>query len=366
MAYDLGTCGQITGIVVQACGDCHVENFGIFATPERNVVFDINDFDETLSAPWEWDVKRLAASIHVAARASGTSERRAREAVRAAAYAYRESLAQCSVMTKLEVWYARIDASEVFGISHAAASVRGADLDWAPDDTHELIAEQYTSGDGLGRRIVDKPPKLFHPPPDGEIVIDAAEVLGRYRTSLRDDTAVLFDAYELVDMAVKVVGIGSVGTRCAVALLMAHENDGLILQIKEARRSVLEQYAQPCTFENQGQRVVAGQRIMQTASDLFLGWSDSDDGHQFLRSPALGHERIDRRDVAGVAAAPCLRFALRKNARAHARALRRPGDACGISREIRRLRSSDRAICREVCRRRRRRLRGVPRGDRTR
>lgn len=183
-------------------------------------------------------------------------------------------------MTKLEVWYARIDASEVFGISHAAASVREADLDSAPDDTHELIAEQYTSGDGLGRRIVDKPPKLFHPPPDGEIVIDAAEVLGRYRTSLRDDTAVLFDAYELVDMAVKVVGIGSVGTRCAVALLMAHENDGLILQIKEARRSVLEQYAQPCTFENQGQRVVAGQRIMQTASDLFLGWSDSDDGHR--------------------------------------------------------------------------------------
>jgi uncharacterized protein (DUF2252 family) len=281
MAYDLGTCGEITGIVVQACGDCHVENFGIFATPERNVVFDINDFDETLSAPWEWDVKRLAASIHVAARASGTSERRAREAVRAAAYAYRESLAQCSVMTKLEVWYARIDASEVFGISHAAASLREADLDSAPDDTHELIAEQYTSGDGLGRRIVDKPPKLFHPPPDGEIVIDAAEVLGRYRTSLRDDTAVLFDAYELVDMAVKVVGIGSVGTRCAVALLMAHENDGLILQIKEARRSVLEQYAQPCTFDNQGQRVVAGQRIMQTASDLFLGWSDSDDGHQF-------------------------------------------------------------------------------------
>ena len=184
-------------------------------------------------------------------------------------------------MTKLEVWYARIDASEVFGISHAAASVREADLDSAPDDTHELIAEQYTSGDGLGRRIVDKPPKLFHPPPDGEIVIDAAEVLGRYRTSLRNDAAVLFDAYELVDMAVKVVGIGSVGTRCAVALLMAHENDGLILQIKEARRSVLEQYAQPCTFENQGQRVVAGQRIMQTASDLFLGWSDSDDGHQF-------------------------------------------------------------------------------------
>ena len=145
----------------------------------------------------------------------------------------------------------------------------------------ELIAEQYTAGDGLGRRIVDKPPKLFHPPPDREIVIDAGEVLERYRASLRDDIAVLVDAYELVDMAVKVVGIGSVGTRCAVALLMAHANDGLILQIKEARRSVLEPYTQACTFENQGQRVVTGQRIMQTASDVFLGWSDSDDGHHF-------------------------------------------------------------------------------------
>jgi uncharacterized protein (DUF2252 family) len=281
MAYDLGTDDCATGVFVQACGDCHLENFGIFATPERNVVFDINDFDETLSAPWEWDVKRLAASIHVAARTSGSSERRAKDAVRAAVYAYRESLTQCSTMTKLEVWYARIDASEVFAISDAATALREAALEQAPDDTHELIAEQYTAGDGLGRRIVDKPPKLFHPPPDGEIVIDAGEVLGRYRASLRDDLAVLLDAYELVDMAVKVVGIGSVGTRCAVALLMAHANDGLILQIKEARRSVLEPYAQPCTFENQGQRVVTGQRIMQTASDLFLGWSDSDDGHQF-------------------------------------------------------------------------------------
>lgn len=280
MAYDLGTSGRITGVVVQACGDCHVENFGIFATPERNVVFDINDFDETLPAPWEWDVKRLSASIHIAARAAGTSEGRARDAVGAAVYAYRESLAQCASMTKLEVWYARIDASEVFAISHAA-SLREASGDAAPDDTHELIAEQYTTGDGLERRIVDKPPKLFHPPPDGEIVIDAGDVLGGYRASLRDDLTVLLDSYELVDMAVKVVGIGSVGTRCAVALLMAHENDGLILQIKEARRSVLEPYAQPCIFENQGERVVAGQRIMQTASDMFLGWSDSADGHQF-------------------------------------------------------------------------------------
>jgi uncharacterized protein (DUF2252 family) len=281
MAYDLGTAGHTSGVVVQACGDCHLDNFGIFATPERNVVFDINDFDETLSAPWEWDVKRLAASIHVAARCSGMSESRARAAVRAAAREYRTSMEQCAEMTTLEVWYTRIDASEVFEVSRTAMSLKASSAEPARDDTHELIAEQYTEGEGLNRRIVDKPPKLFHPPPDGESTIDAQQVLARYRESLREDLAVLTDSYELVDMAVKVVGIGSVGTRCAVALLMAHENDGLILQIKEARHSVLEPYAQPSPYANQGQRVVAGQRIMQTASDAFLGWSDSDDGHHF-------------------------------------------------------------------------------------
>jgi len=281
MAYDLGTSGCTTGVQVQACGDCHLENFGIFATPERNVVFDINDFDETLAAPWEWDVKRLAASIHVSARCTGLSENRARAAVRASVREYRESLAACAEMTTLEIWYARIDAAEVFDIAQAATSLKAAEADSAPDDAHELIAEQYTRGGGFDRRIADKPPKLFHPPPDGESVIDGAQVLAKYRESLREDLAVLLDNYELVDMAVKVVGIGSVGTRCAVALLMAHENDALILQIKEARRSVLEPYAQKCPFENQGRRVVAGQRTMQTASDAFLGWSESDDGHQF-------------------------------------------------------------------------------------
>jgi uncharacterized protein (DUF2252 family) len=281
MAYDLGTDRARTGVFVQACGDCHVGNFGIFATPERNVIFDITDFDETLPAPWEWDVQRLAASIHVAARAGGSSESRARTAVRALAAAYREGMARCALMTTLEVWYERIDAAAVYDITRSPRPAKNGGIDNAPDDTHEIVAEQYTQGEGDGRRIVDKPPKLFHPPPDGEITIDAAGVLRGYRTSLRADVAMLIDAYELVDMAVKVVGIGSVGTRCAVALLMAHEDDALILQIKEARRSVLEPYARPCAFANQGERVVVGQRIMQTASDLFLGWADSDDGHHF-------------------------------------------------------------------------------------
>jgi len=281
MAYDLGTAGHTTGIAVQACGDCHIANFGIFATPERNIVFDINDFDETLSAPWEWDVKRLAASIHLAARAGKSSEPAARDCVRAAARAYRDGMARCAAMTKLEVWYARIDATEVYKISNAAKA-QSADphASTAGDDTHELIAEQYTQGEGLNRRFADKPPKLFHPLPGAETTIDAAKVLEGYRLSLRSDIAVLMSAYELVDVAVKVVGIGSVGTRCDVALMMAHENDGLILQIKEARKSVLEPYAQPSPFDNQGQRVVAGQRLMQTASDACLGWS-SGDGHDY-------------------------------------------------------------------------------------
>jgi uncharacterized protein (DUF2252 family) len=281
MAYDLGTAGHTTGLVVQACGDCHVGNFGIFATPERNVVFDINDFDETLPAPWEWDVKRLAASIHLAARVAGSSEARARSAVLAAMQTYRDELTACASMTTLEVWYSRIDASEVYEETQAASVKMAASGNVAPDDAHEIVAEQYTQGSGETLRIVDRPPKLFHPPPDREVVVDADSVLRRYRESLRADITLLLEAYELVDMAVKVVGIGSVGTRCAVALLMARGDDGLVLQIKEARRSVLEPYAQPSVFESQGERVVAGQRIMQTASDMFLGWSDSDDGHHF-------------------------------------------------------------------------------------
>lgn len=281
MAYDLGTGTSSTQVIVQSCGDCHLENFGIFATPERNVVFDINDFDETLPAPWEWDVKRLAVSIHVAAKVNELSEKRASRAVRAAVSAYRNKIRACSEMTGLEVWYSRVDATDVLEQTQNAELRRATIPGAAPDDTHELIAEQYTEGNGLGRRIADKPPKLFHPPPDREVIVDAGEVFELYQRSLRDDLQVLFGPYQLVDLAIKVVGLGSVGTRCAVALLMASENDALILQIKEARPSILEPYAGASKYENSGQRVIAGQLLMQVASDIFLGWCDSADGHHF-------------------------------------------------------------------------------------
>ncbi len=281
MAYDLGTGRPATGIIVQSCGDCHLENFGIYATPERNVVFDINDFDETTPAPWEWDVERLAASIEIAARVNGFSGKQTSQAVLSAVSEYRHKMLECAQMTRLQCWYSRIDASDFLKQTGIWERRRAGLPRAAPDDSHELIAEQYTEGKGVGTKIVDKPPKLFHPPPDGEVIGDAREVFERYKRSLRDDLQVLFGAYELKDLAIKVVGLGSVGTRCAVALMMANDEDALILQIKEARPSILAPYAGASRYENNGQRVVAGQLLMQSASDIFLGWSDSDDDHQF-------------------------------------------------------------------------------------
>jgi uncharacterized protein (DUF2252 family) len=280
-AYDLGTGRPTTGIIVQSCGDCHLENFGIYATPERNVIFDINDFDETTPAPWEWDVERLTSSIEVAGIVNGFSQKQRFKAVLGAVSAYRKTMLESARKTRLQCWYTRIDASDFLRVVGSAELHRAVLPSTAPDDSHELIAEQYTEGIGLGAKIVDKPPKLFHPPPDGEVIVDAREVFERYKRSLRDDLQVLFGAYELTDLAIKVVGIGSVGTRCAVALLKASADDALILQIKEARPSVLAPYAGSSEYKNNGQRVVAGQLLMQSASDVLLGWSDSDDGHQF-------------------------------------------------------------------------------------
>jgi len=283
MASDLGTSTPNTGIFAQVCGDCHLENFGVFATPERNIIFDINDFDETLPAPWEWDVKRLTASIHIAGRVIGLAEKQCMKAVLTAVRGYREQIRLCAGMTALEVWYSRVDAHVVAQqISDAAlrrAAVKNGKT--APAYTHEMVADEYTEGVGKDRFIADKPPNLFHPPADNEVIVDAQQVMKRYRETLREDIAHLVGRYHLADLAVKVVGMGSIGTRCAVALLMAKNDDALLLQIKEARPSVLEDYAGKSRYADHGQRVVAGQRLMQAASDMFLGWTFSADGHQF-------------------------------------------------------------------------------------
>jgi uncharacterized protein (DUF2252 family) len=283
MAYDLAQTTPTTGHRVQACGDAHLQNFGIFGTAERNLIFDINDFDETLPAPWEWDLKRLAASVQVAGRANTFPDKRSTEAVLAAVHAYRTNMRRFAGMTALQVWYTRIDASVISDL-HDAELARRVAADEKPslaNRAHRLVADEYASFKNGTAYIPDRPPKLFHPTFPSETISEVKPVIERYIASIRDDIAVLIGRYHLADWALKVVGVGSVGTRCAVVLLAAGENDGLVLQMKEAVASSLEAYAGASSYSEHGQRVVSGQRLMQSASDIFLGWTRADDGHQY-------------------------------------------------------------------------------------
>jgi uncharacterized protein (DUF2252 family) len=274
MAFDLAQ-SPATGVRVQACGDCHLLNFGAFATPERHVIFDINDFDETLPAPWEWDIKRLAASIMVAGRYRGFAERQCSEAVLTAVRAYRENLAEYATWPELQVWYARIDAEQMVAKApKAKASRPGADGDArAAANMSARLLPKLTEVIGGRRRIKDEPPLVYHPQPEKAFSRQIRAAIQQYRRSLPADRRALIEHYEMIDVAMKVVGVGSVGTFCAVALLQADVDDPLFLQLKQARSSVLEPYAGKTVYRNQGERVVVGQRLMQSASDMFLGWS---------------------------------------------------------------------------------------------
>ena len=276
MAADLAS-APATGIHVQACGDCHLLNFGGFATPERNIVFDINDFDETLPAPWEWDVKRLVASFVLAARANGLSDGAGRDAAVAAARSYRERLREVAEMSPLEAWYASIGAEDFFGLiddpevkKRAQRRIEKAKDDRASDADYPKLAEMV----GGQVHIKDQPPLIFHMDVQREAGFrDFAEkALADYRETLPDDRRALLDRYRLVDVAIKVVGIGSVGRYCAIGLFMSSSNQPLFLQFKQAVPSVLEPYAGKSVYEHSGQRVVMGQRLMQSSSDIFLGW----------------------------------------------------------------------------------------------
>jgi uncharacterized protein (DUF2252 family) len=273
MAHDLATTPS-TGLRVQACGDCHLLNFGIYATPERNLVFDLNDFDETLPAPWEWDLKRLTVSFVIAGRDNKVSDADCRGAALQCVRAYREHLRKYSHASPLEVWYARLDMQDA--------------IDQAPDEKsrkyRERLAEKarqrvienlfprIAGKVGGHHHLVDQPPLLFH---SSEKDADERfqEALSDYRESMSDERRMLLDRYRLQDFALKVVGIGSVGTLCFVGLFMDEQGNPLLLQFKEARRSVLEPYAGKSEYELQGQRVVIGQRLMQSSSDIFLGWA---------------------------------------------------------------------------------------------
>ena len=282
MAYDLSSTPS-TGLRVQACGDCHLMNFGLFATPERNLVFDINDFDETLPAPWEWDLKRLAISFAVAARDNKLSDDDAREAAQECGRAYREALREYSHKSALDVWYAKLDVESLIATApdEKAKKLRQQYATKARERIVDNLFPKISSGEGGKPHLVDQPPVLFHmvTPNFKELVHTA---LADYRETLPHERRVLFDRYRFEDVAVKVVGIGSVGTRCFIGLFFDEENNPLLLQFKEACRSVLEPYAGKTGYKNQGERVVVGQRLMQSSSDIFLGWTRGKQGRDFF------------------------------------------------------------------------------------
>ncbi len=275
MAADLATT-PASGLRVQACGDAHLLNFGGFATPERNVVFDINDLDETLPAPWEWDLKRLTASMVIAGRALRMTETDCARAALATVRSYRQHMADYSAMRALEVWYETISVEDVMAVQDEKTRERMKQrLEKAEErSTPEVIFPKLVEHRGDTPRIKDEPPLIFHVSAEempGQTT-GFEEQLALYRESLPHHVQVLFDRYHLVDVALKVVGIGSVGTACGLGLFVAADDDPLFLQIKEARASVLEPYAGKSRYTNNGQRVVEGQRLMQSASDIFLGW----------------------------------------------------------------------------------------------
>jgi uncharacterized protein (DUF2252 family) len=287
MASDLaGT--PATGLRLQACADCHLMNFGGFATPERNIIFDINDFDETLPAPWEWDIKRLAASFVLAARSLGLSESRARDSAVACTRSYRKRLADFARMHPLDMWYARITAEDVMDLLPPERRARvQARIDRATKQSGSEADFPVLAGMVGGRLgIRDAPPMIYHPDTsreaDWEERID--QVFEAYAETLPEERRVLLGLYRRIDAAIKVVGVGSVGRNCWIVLLMSASNQPLFLQIKQAAASVLEPYAGASAYPHHGQRVVMGQRLTQPASDLFLGWTTSKNGtHYYVR-----------------------------------------------------------------------------------
>ena len=281
MAADLAHLPD-SGLQVQACGDCHLMNFGMFATPERHVVFGLNDFDETLPGPWEWDLKRLAASLVVAGRDAGTKDGDARASAVGAVRAYRTFMWEHSLQSPLEVWYDGMDVESSIkdAPDDVARARRKRLLEKARRRVGESLFPKLVRADDGGMRIVDQPPLLFHPQMDDLDEI-AEQFIAGYRESLPADRRVLFDRYRLCDLAVKVVGVGSVGTRCLVGLFSSAGGHPLFLQIKEANASVLEPYVSGAEVTHNGERVVTGQRLMQAASDIFLGWATSLAGRHF-------------------------------------------------------------------------------------
>ena len=284
MASDLAAT-PVSGLAVQACGDAHLSNFGLFGSAERRLVFDVNDFDETLPGPWEWDVKRLAASLEVAARGNGFAGKQRREIVAAAVARYRQAMRSFAGMTNLQVWYAHMDMDQMraqFDAQLRPQQRKAVDKGLAKARTRDSMEELAKL-----TRVVDGQPRIIANPP---LLVPMADLtpeqidraameqqfiglISKYRRTLETDRRFLLDQFRFADVARKVVGVGSVGTRCWIVLMLGRDDaDPLFLQVKEAEASVLSSFVGASKYANQGQRVVAGQRLMQASSDIFLGW----------------------------------------------------------------------------------------------
>ncbi|OKI02106.1 hypothetical protein A6A06_13535 [Streptomyces sp. CB02923] len=358
MAEDLA-CTPDTGLRAQLCGDAHLLNFRLLASPERHLMFDVNDFDETLPGPWEWDVKRLSASLVIAGRANGFGGPERSRVVRDTVRAYREAMAGFAGMRNLDVWYTRIDADELYGVLSGELGKRAQrrvsrTLAKARARDHLQSLERLAHPVGGELRITPDPPLVV---PLGDLLPGVErerleqqlrELVDRYARTLQTDRQALLAQYRVADMARKVVGVGSVGTRCWVLLLLGRDDaDPLFLQAKEAQESVLAPLAGPGPWANQGERVVHGQRLMQAASDMFLGWERVEglDGRQrdfYLRQ--LRDWKAIPRTESMTPDIMCLfgRLCGATLARAHARS----GDRIAIAAYLGRSDAFDRALAR--------------------
>ena len=337
MAADLAG-NRRTGLRVQSCGDCHLANFGSYSTPEGTPVFDVNDFDETLPAPFEWDVKRLAASLVVAGRVAAMPDRDCRRLARTAAKSYREQLSDLARLTPFEAWSMRID-------------LRGAVADIDSPKIRRQLKKRLAAVMAAGKEhfglvemtnehwhIKEKPPLVRHL---SRHELHARKAFASYAETLQEDRRVLLQRYRLRDIAFKVVGVGSVGTFCAIGLFVSDDDAPLLLQIKEAQQSVLAPFAGPSDYPNHGQRVVVGQRMLQAATDVFLGWTESVVDGRYFYVRRLKDQRLA--DI-GAQLAAALPFYAGLCGRTLARAHARSGDAASLSGYIGDNTEFDRAI----------------------
>jgi uncharacterized protein (DUF2252 family) len=357
MASDLAATPR-SGLTVQCCGDAHLSNFGVFASPERRLLFDINDFDETLPGPWEWDVKRLAVSMLIAAQDNGFAVKDQEQVVLDTVAEYRTAMARLASMKNLDVWYAHLDVEATMaqlGSQLKPKQVKRTEKDIAEARTRDSMSafsKLTHEVDGQARIVADPPlivpiAELAQGSERDEMFDALNELLRSYGSTLQYDRRLLLEQFELTDFARKVVGVGSVGTRAWIALLLGLDgHDPLFLQIKEAEASVLEEFLEESEFANHGERVVTGQHLMQAISDIFLGWLhvdsgfDGHEGHYYVRQLKDWKGSAETEQMVPKGMATYGRLCGWTLARAHARS----GDRIAIASYLGRGASFDRAI----------------------